>query len=306
MVAGPRVEGRVLPALLPLTVVAAAGWQGWLDGRSRRVRSLGPGVLVAAQLLILLPFAPYFVTFANPLLGGPPVAARVIGVGRGEGMDRVAAWLNSQPETLAGTVGSDFPDTLAPYFAGRIANTGAPNLAFVVLYINRDGGEFPSQAALRYYNLLAEPAHTVRLAGLDYARIYHGPAVQPAMPLPVGMETGLLPRPLAFRPAADGPAPGDSLTVDVIWLANPDMPDTQSTLSLRDPVKFQAGLNGDDRPVALPGAIYAQAQAPLRRAAENLIVSRHTLRLPLQLAPGRYGLMVDGRPLGNIVVARKT
>jgi hypothetical protein len=44
--------------------------------------------------------------------------------------------------------------------------------------------------------------------------------------------------------------------------------------------------------------VFAEALAQLERQSEELVVSRHTMKLPADLPRGSYGLLVDGRPLG--------
>ncbi len=297
------IPGALLPAVVILPVVAAIGWQSWLSPRSVKMQRWGWGILVVLQGLVLLPLVPYYSSYANPLLGGPKVAAHQLPMDKGMAMDRIGAWLNQQPDALAGVVGVDTPDLLAPFYVGRLATVDAPDLAYVVITQNQRQREKPSPTILRYYDRLMEPARVISVAGLDVAWIYRGPAVQRALALPVGLETGLLPRPLAFRLATDAPRPNDNLTVDVVWLPNPAQPEVVSVLSLRAPIKFKAGNDTDDNIALAASAIYAEAPAPLQQVAAGLVVSRHTLRLPADLPAGTYGLMVDARPLGNVTVS---
>ncbi|MEW5959788.1 MAG: hypothetical protein AB1801_18845, partial [Chloroflexota bacterium] len=53
-----------------------------------------------------------------------------------------------------------------------------------------------------------------------------------------------------------------------------------------------------------PRHILAQGSALLTRLADNLVVSRHQMDLPAGLPRGRYALLVDGRPLGEIDLRR--
>ena len=50
-----------------------------------------------AQLALVLPTRPYFLSYYNPALGGGRTATQVLLVGWGEGLDRAAAYLNTKP-----------------------------------------------------------------------------------------------------------------------------------------------------------------------------------------------------------------
>jgi hypothetical protein len=308
--------GAILPVFGATAIVAATGWCSWaarLQGLSRR---LVIGGAVVGQLLCVLPFTPYYLTYLNPLVGGPWLAANVIEIGQGEGMDQVGAWLNAQPDAVGNVVGSEAGVTLEPYFAGLISDVTAPDLAYVVLYHSMVQRELPSPTILRYYQQLMEPAHLIRLDGIDYAAVYQGPAVQQTLSLPIGMQTNILPRPLAFRSSANSVRRGGSITVDVIWLTSPTQPAASSILSLREPVDLAAyeadvaALDLDDaeieaNPNLLPPLtrqVFAEAEAPLLTVSAGLTVSRHTLLVPSDMLPGQYSLVADGRPLGHITV----
>ncbi len=312
--------GAILPVFVCATIVAAVGWSAWLARRGEQVRRMAIAVLLVGQALLALPAAPYYLSYLNPLAGGPWTAPKLIEIGQGEGMNQVGAWLNGQDGALPGLVGADYGPTLAPYFGGQITAVTAPDLAYVVLYHASRQRELPSPTVLRYYQYLLEPAHILRLGGLDYAYIYPGPAVQFPLSLPPAFEANVLPKPLAFRPQANTMPIGGSFTVDVIWLADPAMPETFSVLSLRDPINLDVVVERaleeatgetnspshlhETEPPPLTTTIFAEAEAPLLRQAEGLVVSRHTLRVPDDLPEGLYSLLVDGRPLGHIQAAR--
>ena len=189
-----KFDRYLLPAFLPLDVVAALGWiaiaclvADWTarrrpvkSARTRYSGSVFACVLAAAIVLLhgglaLLHF-PYYLTYYNPLAGGSSGAANVLFVGWGEGLDQAAAWLNQQPDAahkraLSWYVNGPF----SYYYAGVPLNVSGSELAltgtdYVVLYANQIQRREQPQS-IRY--LLAQPpVHIVTIAGLELARIY--------------------------------------------------------------------------------------------------------------------------------------
>jgi len=106
----------LLPAFPPLALAAAISLSGIAKPTVWNLRHLVPVVL---QLFLLLPFAVYPLIFFNPLLGGPPVAARVLQVGWGEGMGAAARWLNQLPQADRLTVAAVSVPSFAPLFDGH-------------------------------------------------------------------------------------------------------------------------------------------------------------------------------------------
>jgi hypothetical protein len=119
-----------------------------------------------------------------------------------------------------------------------------------------------------------------------------------------GLDHVILPKPIGFRPLTPYGRLGETLTVDVLWLANDPLPPSPSTVTLA-PISAFDFLNEHNHPDGTPAVprqitVLAGGQGLLTRLAENLIVSRHQLALPSALPRGPYALLVDGRPLGEI------
>jgi 4-amino-4-deoxy-L-arabinose transferase-like glycosyltransferase len=167
---------RYLMFIFPaLDLVAAAGlvrMVEWLSGGRRR----GVPVILAAalvlQALVGLPYAPYFLAYENPLLGGPGVAAQVLSMGWGEGLDRAAAYLNGLEgaEDLYVVAGS-MPH-FAPLFAGEALPLDEGNLPLADYLVVSVGDEQIRAGEIETLLAGAEPVHTVRLGNLDYVRVY--------------------------------------------------------------------------------------------------------------------------------------
>jgi 4-amino-4-deoxy-L-arabinose transferase-like glycosyltransferase len=262
------------------------------------LRNTQYAILIIFLLLPALLTYPYYSTYFNPLLGGPLVAPRLVKIGWGEGLDQVGGWLSSQPDAPALKVGSYYASALAPFFSGQISDVTSGGLDYVVLYRKQAQGGYPAPTILRYF-AAEEPLYTVRLAGIDYAWIYPGPAVQPALANEAAFDIGILPKPLAFRLAQPALPIGQAATVEVLWLAGDDLPVDPSRLTLQ-PVGDLARQRGEGN-----SQVFAESPARLeRRRPDGLIVSRHTLSLPAGLPRGTYGLLVDGRPLGEVDARR--
>jgi hypothetical protein len=300
---GKRSNRYILPAWPALYLLAAAGLariltlESQISIRSTKYAPCGHFAIRAILLFILalppLIAFPYYFPYFNPLLGGGLTAPRLVKIGWGEGLDQVGRWLDSQPDAPALRVGSYYASALAPFFSGKISDVTAGGLDYVVLYRKQVQGGYPSPTILRYYEA-AKPLQTVRLDGIEYAWVYPGPAVQPAMANEAAFDIGILPKPLAFRPNYPYLPIGQEVTVDVLWLAGDDLPAGPSRLALQ-PL--------DDltrRPGERSNQVFARSPAWLERRPDGLVVSRHELTIPASLPRGSYGLLVDGRPLGEV------
>jgi hypothetical protein len=186
-----KFDRYLLPALPALALVAAGGWS-WMLSRLEMTRwkAAGPLAIGVGQLVLLLPHFPYCLTYYNPLLGGTPAAETVLPLGQGEGLDQAAQWLNREPGVERMTVATWNAPAFAPYFRGRTAWipydeervpgrwAGADR---IVIYVSQRQLGLPQAILLRHF-AAQEPLYTVRLHGVDYARIYPGPAALPPEP----------------------------------------------------------------------------------------------------------------------------
>jgi 4-amino-4-deoxy-L-arabinose transferase-like glycosyltransferase len=143
----------LLPALPPLALAAALGigtlidrYAGnWYIGKlvgsanhqstnlpiSQLLTSLS---LIILQVLVALAFLLHPLTYANPLAGGPWVAARVLDLDWGEAAGAAARWLDRQPDAEQLTVATEAVPTFASIFKGRTVPLVRSSLAdYVVL-----------------------------------------------------------------------------------------------------------------------------------------------------------------------------
>lgn len=316
-----RSSRYILPAFPPLALLAAFGWlRLWNQVSSVRYQVSGdkdqisrsqmksylshlifPFLLTLTALIILLPYAPYYFTYFNPLLGGSYAAPKLVKIGWGEGLDQVGRFLQrEQPDSRVGTA---YASTVASYFKGDLSSVDGDRLDYVVLYRKQVQAGEPSPAFIRYFEHFGS-IFLVNQNGIRYAEVYPGPALQKSLALTPGLDHGVLPLPIGFRPLTPYGHLGEPLAVDVLWLADDPLPATPSTVTLQplSVFDFLSEHNHPNGTAAEPReiTILAEGQGWLAQLADDLIVSRHQLSLPASLERGQYALLVDGRPLGEI------
>ena len=167
----------LLPAMLPLDLVAGAGWSalafGLLGQPGQYVtRWLLPAAL-AIHAALALPHFPYYFTYTNPLLGGNARAAETLMIGLGEGLDEAARYLNAKPDAADLTVAAWYRGGSFNYiFQGRDVDIEEFYRAdYAVLYAHQWQRQVPSAQLLDYFATL--PAeHVVSLHGMEYAWVY--------------------------------------------------------------------------------------------------------------------------------------
>ena len=174
----------ILPALCVLAALGLAAAYSWLHARMAAVGAArGPWRGAAAALVVLLavwPAAftyPYFLTYYSPLLGGGPAAQRLVMVGNGEGLDQVAAWLNTRPNAADLRITAHSFDILQALIVASgepLRDRVSPDTDYVVLYrFQMQIGHSPR--VLDEYLNRHTPEHVVIINGVEYARIYRGP-----------------------------------------------------------------------------------------------------------------------------------
>ncbi len=161
-----KFDRYALTAIPPLTAIAALAWAA----RPRRWQSAA----VAALLLTWAIVAPLPLTSADPLVGGPWLARRLVPLGWGEGSGLAAAQLSRlDVETLAT---KNVPGA-APFFAGETRAWAEGQLPCVEAFI---GDEIP--ASLQAFS---QPVARIRLAGLHLTTVYtQALSLPPSLPRP--------------------------------------------------------------------------------------------------------------------------
>ncbi|HIQ01951.1 MAG TPA: phospholipid carrier-dependent glycosyltransferase, partial [Anaerolineales bacterium] len=170
MTLGAKKHDRyLLPALPPLALAAALSHYPITQSPNHPIpqpsrRLTSPLIPLLLQLALLLPFTAHPLTYANPLLGGPSVGARLISLDWGEGMGAAARWLNRLPEADRLTVAAVNVPSFASLFVGRTLplNDATATLAD---YLIPASPRPPASPLLRV-------AHTATLTLLPHAVVY--------------------------------------------------------------------------------------------------------------------------------------
>jgi len=126
-----------------------------------------------AQLALIWSYHPYYLSYYNPLLGGPKQAAKTLLVGWGEGLEQAAGYLNSKENVEELRVAVWYPHVFAPFFAGKTTGLEAhsPIIDYYVFYLNQIQRHIMPEVIDRYHGE-ERPEHVVSIKGIDYAWLY--------------------------------------------------------------------------------------------------------------------------------------
>jgi 4-amino-4-deoxy-L-arabinose transferase-like glycosyltransferase len=186
-----KADRYQIPVQPALCVLAALGWYALFVSLGKwagqhfsgpPARLLAPflgGAIVFWQLLGILQTAPYYMNYYNPLLGGDKTAPQAMMIGRGEGLDLAARYLNGLPDARHLDVYAWYGEgPFSYYFTGNTRvmeeNTNLDELLkadYVVIYIQQWQRQAPSKAVLDYFARL-RPVFVARIGNLDYAQVY--------------------------------------------------------------------------------------------------------------------------------------
>jgi len=191
----PKKQDRYLLPLFPfLDLLAAVGWIGivnlviyWFSHKFQPKGKILSFIfhplsftffLLLVYVIPVFTYYPYYLTYFNPLMGGPARAAETTLMGWGEGMEQAADYLNAKPNARELYVASTPSQTLLPYFAGTGENFYTNDIAlradYVVLYLAQMQRLAPSPEIVRYFEA-QEPEHIITIQDVAYAKIYPGP-----------------------------------------------------------------------------------------------------------------------------------
>lgn len=274
-----------LPVFPVLDLLAGLGlWLGWRAVAWKWGRKTRVAAALLASVLAIWPLAsvyPYHLAYYNPLLGGGPTARWALFVGWGEGMDRVAHYLNSKPIVLqAPTVATAYHRVLQAHLNGNNAMPleRAELADYIVPYVNSIQRDQKAEL-LGELTGDQQPEHVVWLNGIEYARVYRGPHLE--VDRPVGVDFGGRAQlaSVVFAPGAGRARPGDELLSRLRWRPLAPTGRLESVLLLQ----------------ARDGRAVLQKRQPLSSGARegDLVIIDSQLGLPASLVPGEYQIEVQ-------------
>ncbi len=130
-------------------------------------------LVVLLQSVLIIPLAPYYLSYFNPLvLGGSQHAHEYIGIGWGEGQDLAAAYLNNKPDASNLTVGVQYAG-FKEYFIGKTVSMGDPNSKppdYLVFYSCAVQRNFNGNLLEKYRN--ETPEKVIIINNIEYCWIY--------------------------------------------------------------------------------------------------------------------------------------
>ncbi len=303
---GEKKQDRyLLPAMTMLDILAAVGIVAfarqlclWIRpygtferiGRDWRIGALG---LLALTLIVgqggaSLPHYPYYSTYYNPLAGGNRIADYAIQVGRGEGSDLAAEWLNKIPDAENLSVVASQPSTFAPFFQGQTVYwdplSQALGADYVVLYRTDLLRGQPYPGFIQQIHDQWPLVETVMLHGLPYAWIYRAPAsdwIEEADawdrdPQRMGL--------LAYRLDRQETTPGESISVTLYTQAN--SPTAGWVVGFR-------AIGSDSSDIVIPETdISAKLYEPTMNSRTTVQEILTRVKVGAALVPNNYQLVV--------------
>lgn len=191
MTIGKKSFDRYLLPIFPIVdILAAAGiyhtlrvlyskLQRSLEGNRRRLYSYNNmmfGFAVIACIIIqsclLIPIAPYYNSYFNPVaIGSPTHATEILLVGWGEGNDLAAEYLNNKPDPENLTVAYQY-NGFAQYFKGKsVRMESASSADYIVFYVSMVQRHNFWELWNQFKN--KEPEKIININGINYCWIYN-------------------------------------------------------------------------------------------------------------------------------------
>lgn len=172
-----KYDRYLLPALLPLCVVAAVGAMGLAERLAHSHLAATTTLLAAVAVqgvLLLAPLWPlYPLAYYNPLAGGLSAANWALESGWGEGLEQAVRFLNAQPDADHAQVATHAVGGAASY-SGPVSYLEEATVAasdYILLYHTDVQFRDPVALALGEQT----PAFVAEIAGHPYAWVYANP-----------------------------------------------------------------------------------------------------------------------------------
>jgi 4-amino-4-deoxy-L-arabinose transferase-like glycosyltransferase len=291
-----KITRYILPSLLVLDVLAAAGLVGWarsLAGERRRLGVVMMLLPVLIQAAVSLARHPNYGTVLNWLAGGPPAAGRAILIGEeGEGYTELARHLNTLPDVEDLTVVAQLRHVFSQTFRGTTVEmderqgVSCDAADYLVFHRNYTARDYKIDQWGRLWERYAArtPEREVQFDGVPYAWLYPrlSPGIGPERPqLRVLGERF---RSLGYDLRVTKPGPGERVPLVLYWQATSPVTDD---LSIFLHLTNDAGeLIWQDDGAADHGSRPTWSWGP-----GDTIVDPHTVVLPSHLPEGEYALV---------------
>ncbi len=190
---GDRYLLPIFPMIDVIAALSLAALLQWIGQRWRLLATAWRQWAVALTLVLLvalwwLPLAPYYGAYFNPLLGGGDAAVWAFPFGQGEGLDRVATYLNQKENAKDLRVASFYPEELQAYFRGYVDSLRRKEWSktwlfndYVVFYVSQVQRELPDAELVSFFKN-REPEYTARIGGVDFAWVYESPLLLSGAP----------------------------------------------------------------------------------------------------------------------------
>ncbi|MGB3492849.1 MAG: glycosyltransferase family 39 protein [Elainellaceae cyanobacterium] len=331
-----KIDRYLSPVIPLLVILAAMGWLLLLHIFQARVEASLPdqrlpplksgatillaGALAIAQLAIFLPHIPYYLTYYNPLLGGPRAAQDTLMIGQGEGIDQAAHWLSQEAHWLSQeaqhmtdeasaatfTISTVYPAVMFGYWNHsqtaainhlpmRPEETNNPEFwqqaHRVMFYISQLQRQLPNTEFTDYFT--TQPYEfEVQQDGINYAKIYPGPQLLQQeveqIPYPVEIDYGDRIQLLGYALTTTSGIANEKPLLTLYWRTRQLLPRrTRLMIELRDRQGRVVYSTQDN----LWGGLF-----PAHRIKpETSMRDAHVLNIPAKVTSDTYALYVGWR-----------
>jgi len=292
-----KMPRYTLPALLPLTILAAAGAVAWakaLAGKRRFARLALMALPVVIQGAVSLPRHPYYGTALNWLAGGPPAAADAILIGEeGEGYAVLTDYLNAKPAAGGLTTAAQLKHVFNQTFRGTTVEIGegaalpSGSADYVAFHRNYTSRDYKAEEWGRIWERYAarQPTRDVAFDGVPYAWLYAKLGSSSPPEHRTEVRFGERFRLVGYDLRGTEAAPGDDVPVALYWKA---------TEAITEDLSIFLHLTGPNGSLIWQedGAADHGTRPTWSWTPGETVVDPHTMELPADLPEGDYTLTV--------------
>ena len=291
-----KADRYAMSVIISIDLLAGVGWV-WLLGKLSQTKlnkftihhslltidHLLITTLIAIQLISTVTSYPYVLTYYNPLLGGYAKAAELVPVGRGEGLEQAAAWINNQPDGQNATISPYYENVTNFYLAGDSldwSKDGKKQILadYVIFYITQTQRELPQPGVSKFFQN-QDPVYSVKQGDVPYVWVYKKET--PVHPLEGNAEIVGRAQIVGYQIVNGTWQPASSIQINLFFI-------TQDQ-TLPDNENFRVSLVGSD------GQVYGawQTANDNQWQSDSIVGWQGTLSLPQGMLVGEYKLKVS-------------